>query len=237
MVHTNEDIRTGFDWEAFKSAGEAYGSKNYTEGRKQTKVYAMSAKEHLRHLWGYMRAKCETHGFGRSELMPIHYPDNIGSYLGKYLNKEDEQKHKKQYKLKGRSIAYGRLLPKVASANFSWVKNPQGKKPWRILAKEWAEYRGMYTEEQVRGKYGKNWSHHCYPEIVFDYVRMAREQAGLPPIGERKDPYWYVPSQEVWDTYLLPDEKEHTTKLKMRAREKNAFEHWKNRKKFTWLWD
>ena len=61
LVKTNEDIRTGFDWEAFKRAGEAYQAKDREEGKKWTKVYAKSAKPHLRHLWGYMRAKCKSH--------------------------------------------------------------------------------------------------------------------------------------------------------------------------------
>ena len=111
LVHMNEDIRTGFDWDAFKKAGKAYGAKDYTEGRKQTKIYAKSAKSHLRHLWGWMRTKCDSHGFGRSELMPIEYPNNIGSYLGKYLNKDDEKREKKQYDpwmTKVRKISYGR---------------------------------------------------------------------------------------------------------------------------------
>ena len=80
LVHIGQDIRTGFDWDAFKKAACAYKAKDAKEGRAQTKIYAMSAKSHLRHLWGYMRKKAESHGFGRTELMPIQYPNNIGSY-------------------------------------------------------------------------------------------------------------------------------------------------------------
>ena len=34
LVKTNEDIREGFDWEAFKRAGEAYQAKDREEGKK-----------------------------------------------------------------------------------------------------------------------------------------------------------------------------------------------------------
>ena len=240
LVHMNEDIRTGFDWDAFKKAGKAYGAKNYNEGRKYTRIYAKSATSHLRHLWGWMRTKCESHQFGRSELMPIEYPNNIGSYLGKYLNKDDEKREKKQYDpwmTKVRKIAYGRKLPKVASANFSWVKRANGFPTWREKVKAWAEYRGFRDMDDVASKLGKHWSHHYYEEIMFDNVRFLRQSEGLPRIGERSDPYWFSPKQETWDQYLTREEKEHTTKLKMRAREKNAWKHWKNRKKFAHLWD
>ena len=236
----NEDIRTGFDWDAFKKAGKAYGAKNYNEGRKYTRIYAKSATSHLRHLWGWMRTKCESHQFGRSELMPIEYPNNIGSYLGKYLNKDDEQREKKQYDpwmTKVRKIAYGRKLPKVASANFSWVKRANGLPTWREKVKAWAEYRGFRDMDDIASKLGKHWSHHYYEEIMFDNVRFLRESEGLPRIGERSDPYWFTPKQETWDQYLTREEKEHTDKLKMRKRELNAWKHWKNRKKFAHLWD
>jgi hypothetical protein len=240
LVHIGEDIRTGFDWEAFKRAGQAYGARDRVEGRKQTKIYASSAKKHLRHLWGYMRTKCESHGFGRSELMPIHYPNNIGSYLGKYLNKDDEKREKKHYDpwtTKVRKIAYGRKLPKVASANFSWVKRPDGQKTWREKLRDWAEYRGFKDMDDLRARLGRNWSHHYYHEITFDHVRFQRAAAGYPAIGETKDPYWYVPNQESWDNYLVSDKLEKTDRTKRKAVEKNRFLHFKNRKKFAHLWD
>ena len=239
-VWTPEDIRTGFDFESYKKAGDAFTAKKYGEGRKWTRVYGKSAKTYLRHLWGWNAQKTESHGFGRPELIPIHYPNNIGSYLGKYLNKDDEQREKKQYDpwmTKVRKIAYGRKLPKVASANFSWVKRPNGLPTWREKVKEWAEYRGFRDMDDVASKLGKHWSHHYYEEIMFDNIRHLREAEGLRPIGERSDPYWFTAKQETWDHYLKLDEHEHTDKLKRRKREMNAFKHRENRKKFAHLWD
>lgn len=209
LVHIGQDIRNGFNWDAFIEASKAYRAKDHKEGRRLTRIYATSAKEHLRHLWGYLRTKCESHGFGRSELMPIHYPNNIGSYLGKYLNKDDKDTHHgnvaNTQTFKGmRRVSYGRKHFKPANANFNWVHHPQGKPIFRHKLKQWAEYRGFKDIDDLEIHLGKNWSHHYYQEIMFDHVRLRREADGLPPIGERgwEPNLTTAVQQSTWKDYL-----------------------------------
>lgn len=211
LVHIGQDIRTGFNWESFKKSALAYQAKDRKEGRAQTKIYAQSAKSHLRHLWGYMRTKAESHGFGRSELMPIQYPNNIGSYLGKYLNKDDENREKGKndpWMEKVRKISYGRKFRKQVSANFSWV-NGKGAE-WRRRLKDWADYRGFKNTDEIKAIYGKNWSYWIAQEVKHDEVKYLRMGAGLPAINKSlpgtNDPDWKVEyervSQRGWEYYL-----------------------------------
>ena len=211
LVHIGQDIRTGFDWDAFKKASLAYKAKDPKEGRAQTKIYAMSAKDHLRHLWGYMRTKAESHGFGRTELMPIQYPNNIGSYLGKYLNKDDEMREKGKadpWMKKVRKISYGRKHRRKYSANFSWVTGRGAE--WRRKLKEWAEYRGFKNTDEISAVYGKNWSYWIAQEVKHDEVKIQRQLMGMPPINftlpNKDDPSWAVQYERVaqvaWDDYL-----------------------------------
>ena len=211
LVHIGQDIRTGFDWDAFKKAAEAYEAKNAKEGRAQTKKYAKSASKHLRHLWGYMRKKADTHGFGRTELAPIEYPDNIGSYLGKYLNKDDEMREKgkdQPWMKKVRKISYGRKHRRKHSAEFSWVSGKGAE--WRRKLREWAEYRGFKNTDEIKSAYGKNWSYLIAQEVKHDEVKLQRIIAGHPPISHslpnKDDPDWQVAYERVsqmgWDNYL-----------------------------------
>ena len=82
LVLLEEDIRTGFDFEAHEECmNHKYGSDEYTKlNSRRTK----SASKYLRHLWAYGRKKAKSHGFGRCSLEPIRYPNNLGNYLGKY---------------------------------------------------------------------------------------------------------------------------------------------------------
>ena len=203
-----------------------------------------------------MRAKCKSHHFGRSELMPIEYPNNIGSYLGKYLNKDDEGREKGNWAnvemTQGmRRVSYGRKETKTHSANFSWVKHPTGKPLFRHMLKEWAEYRGYKDTDHIRAHLGKHWSHHYYPEIMFDVPRMEREARKLPPLhvngeiplkpntlesmGSRtlEDPF-EVSENELWTKWLAD-------RQKSRSLEFQRWEKWKKaeeaKKRLSYLYD
>lgn len=256
LVLCKEDIRTGFDFEMFKRVGEARQRKDWAAVRRFTSGkggYAKTCSSHLRHLWGYMRTKCESHKFGRSEFMPIEYPNNIGSYLGKYLNKDDEGREKKQWAnaemTKGmRRVSYGRKETKVCSANFNWVRHPKGKPLFRHQLKEWAEYRGFESYEEIKEAFGKNWSYHYYQEIMYDVPKFMRESQGLPPLwatwGRRAkdDPDWDIPSKEVqqddhlrakqWHDYFRPSQRKSSYQIEKRRKE--AYEY---KLKFPWKFD
>ena len=189
LVNMGIDIRTGFDWESFDKAGEAQKKGDWQERQKYTRRYAKKAHPVLNETWKWLRKKCSTHGFGRSELMPIKYPNNIGSYLGKYLLKEEQNREKymrdhgkKAPKFK--QTTYARDVKRKANAQFSWVKHPQGRPTFRHMLKQWAEYRGFTSVDHIRAHYGKRWSFHCYGEIMYDYVRIRRDREGLPALKE-----------------------------------------------------
>ena len=248
LVDIGQDIRTGFDWVAFGRAGEAYQAKDRNNGKKWTRVYAKSATDHLRHLWGYMRAKCKSHGFGRSELMPIEYPNNIGSYLGKYLNKDDQERESGTWAncemTKGmRRVSYGQKEYRTHSPKFSWVNHTKGKPLWRHKLKEWADYRGLETMDEIKEAFGKHWSHQLFSEIMHvDEPRRLRESMGLPPLWMtwgRKDPNWNppIPAEELatmdeFHDYFKPPQRESSYQ-----REKRLKEAWEHKQKFPWKYD
>ena len=224
LVLMKSDIRTGFNWEAFKKAGECQKQGKWSERQKWTRVYAKSSREELRQNWSWLRLKCESHGFGRSELMPIEYPDNIGSYLGKYLVKEDrKQEARKNHedlgvsvdikKRRTRMITYSKREHRVANTRFSWVKNKTESKPIRKRIGEWASYRGFKNTEEIKKFYGPRWSYHLYGEFLKDELRQFRQKEGLPSIAEvskgGKGFEWAkaVTDQE-FDDYLKSDNKD-----------------------------
>ena len=194
LVLMKSDIRTGFNWEAFKKSGECQKKGDRSGREKFTRQYAKSSREELRQSWSWLRHKCATHGFGRSELMPIEYPDNIGAYLGKYLVKEGRQQNARKVhedngvsldvkKRRTRMVTYSKREYRVANTNFSWLKTKNQDVPMRVKTKAWADYRGL-SWEQVRRFYGPRWSHHLYGEFVNDEQRKFRESQGLPSIAE-----------------------------------------------------
>ena len=186
LVLMDKDIRTGFDFQAFARAGEAYTKGYRKEGNRWTKIYASKASPHLKEMWAYNRKKCESHGFGRAELAPIEYPNNIGSYLGKYLVKGDNYMGGNGQKVRVRQLTYARDIRRVANPNFSWVSNPKGLPPFRTYLKKWAEFRGYENVDEIKRDYGKHWSFHLYGEIMYDAIRKRMEEEGLPPLASRE---------------------------------------------------
>ena len=236
------DIRTGFDWESFDKAGEAQRNGKYYERQKWTRQYSASSAKTLRETWSWLRNKCESHGFGRSELLPIKKPDNIGSYLGKYLVKENRKQqarhnHEKHgisvdiQKRKTRAITYGQNISRVANTNFSWVSNPNQGTPMRVKIGRWAEYRGFKSTEEIRAVYGPHWSHHLRNEFMHDRIRKERQAEGLPPIAKERN--HFVLSEEKFkkhfESWMEPYEKSRRyLTLQDERKRLKAFQYRKN---------
>jgi len=73
LVLIGFDIRTCFDF-------DAVSNRDYT-----------SANHLLKKEWSFLRKVTKTHGFGRTELMPIKSSaEAIGRYVGKYISKHIE---------------------------------------------------------------------------------------------------------------------------------------------------
>ena len=197
LVVMDEDIRTNFDFQTFKRAGEAYSRGDWKEGNRLTKIYASKAADLLKDTWAYNRKKCKSHGFGRAELAPIEYPNNIGSYLGKYLVKGYSKVSKEGEKIKIRQLTYARDIPRVANTKMSWVRNPNGIQPFRVYLKKWAEYRGYKDVEEIKRDYGKHWAYHLYEQIRYDHIRKRMEEDGLPPIATRPRTPFTLPDEKI----------------------------------------
>ena len=222
LIKTTEPIRKDFDFQAFHKAYE--DKKNR---RKYTRIYANSATNHLRHLWGYMRERAQKHGFGRTEIMPIEYPNNVGSYLGKYVAKDQGKKGRGV-----RKISYARSEAKPASPYFSWL---EGKGAiWRRNLKAWAEARGFKNTDEIAEAFGPRWSYHLYQEIMYDAPRLARHGTENTLLSEQKKRPLYRPDKEelneYWNSYFQRDEV-HKPKCKKRTnfKEIQLHEAWKRK--------
>ena len=220
LIRTTEPIRKDFDFKTFNKASECKGD----ERDKYTKIYAKSATSHLRHLWGYMRTRAKAHGFGRTEIMPIEYPNNVGSYLGKYVCKDLGEKGRG-----ARKISYAKNLTKVASPQFSWINGPGGE--WRKNLKAWAEYRGFRDTDHIAEFYGPRWSYHLYPEIMYDSHKLQRQAEGLPeyppmPHGRPSLPPRNDNSQDDWSLYFS----RQTKKLSSLRKEGERLQLYRSRK-------
>jgi hypothetical protein len=93
LVALRNDIRTGVDW------------KQFGEG-----VYR-SAGPVLRSEWAFWRNTAHSHGFGRTELLPIRSTEGaIAKYVGKYLGKHMDSRKAED---KGvRLVRYSQTFPR-----------------------------------------------------------------------------------------------------------------------------
>jgi hypothetical protein len=168
IVKTEKNIRGQIDWETYERMGKESCTK---EKRRLGKELAKTAEPHLVELWGWLRKKCKSTGFGRSELMPLKKPDHVKNYIGKYLEKDmQDNSLKKGGKNHGmRMITYGRNAPKVASKKFTW--NSGHGCLYRHRLKYWAKYRGIKDEQEMEELFGPRWSYVIYKQVMEDHAR------------------------------------------------------------------
>ena len=159
LVKTHEPIRGNIDWDIYEQMGEADTIK---EKRRLGSLLGKTATPHLRELWAWFRKKGPATKFGRIELMPLKKPHHIKNYIGKYLEKGMQDKHK------GRSISYGLKAPKVANTKVSWVNGKASL--WRRKLAKWTADRGIKNPEEMEELFGKSWSYTKYKEIMNDQV-------------------------------------------------------------------
>lgn len=77
VVAVREDIRTGFNWNAFH---------DFVNARRPFRAADVGANAHLRHCWGVIRRELRRARFGRSELTPIRENgDAVALYVGWYV--------------------------------------------------------------------------------------------------------------------------------------------------------
>lgn len=99
ILRGRPDIRTGFDFKAFRRARDARDRGKPDDAAEIR--YKLSTSQALSGVWATLREKLPGYGFGRAELTPIeHTGEQVASYVAKYVEKNvcnrcAEDKHKK----------------------------------------------------------------------------------------------------------------------------------------------
>ena len=148
LLRSREDIRTGFDFRAFK------------EIRKTGKKYSaadVGASPELAAIWKRLREVLPGYGFGRAELTPIEKAgEAIASYVAKYIEKNvcNRIKEDKRKKLV-RYIGYGKT--QLKPNEFSW--GTKRATAWRCKARAMASLVNIYDKEEASQQFGARWAH------------------------------------------------------------------------------
>ncbi len=151
LIDCGADIRTGIDWEQLQ------------QGKYR------SAGDHLRGLWGDLRANLSKYGFGRSELLPIRKnAEAMSLYVGKYISKHVGVRKAED---KGvRMCSYSRKWPR-STANFQWAT--PNSRTWRAKVKELAEFLDCPTLDDLTARLGSRWAYRYAEEIAAGVVPLA----------------------------------------------------------------
>ena len=140
IVECREDIRTGFDFVAFKAK---HG-------------YKMSASPALRRLWAVLLRSLPGYGFGRAELTPIFKTgEAVSRYVSKYVEKNlfarrPEDKGKKLVRYMGWKGT------QMRPNDFCWATPAACE--WRIRVRSIAALHGIETPEKAREAWGAKWA-------------------------------------------------------------------------------
>jgi len=140
IVECLEDIRTGFDFVAFRAK---HG-------------YKKSASPALRSLWALLLKRLPGYGFGRAELTPIFKTgEAVSRYVSKYVEKNlfarlPEDKGKKLVRYMGWKGTH--LRPN----DFCWAT--PGACEWRTRVRSIAALHGISTPEKAREAWGAKWA-------------------------------------------------------------------------------
>jgi len=158
MIVTRADIRTGFDFQAQKTAQTAV---TIADRRRWTKIYAASASPYLRGLWKLLREKSDVYGFGRHELLPIRSSkEAVAWYLGGYVSKCVKGRRPQD---KGARFYQCSQGWKAASVHFAWRTIRSWI--WRQKVAKLAAVFGAADTADLARICGKHWCYHLKEQI------------------------------------------------------------------------
>jgi len=206
IVECRADIRTGFDFVAFKAG----------------RGYAKTATAALRALWGILRERLPAYGFGRAELSPIFKTgEAVSRYVSKYVEKNlmarrEEDRGKKL-------VRYMGWKRKQMTANgFSWAT--PGACEWRKNVAFIAALHGVNTRDQARAAWGSRWAHRLtevivavekspqlHQRVAVEFVRSWSERAMIDPVWWRTEEDIFRQAEmeaprELDDEFISPEE-------------------------------
>jgi hypothetical protein len=154
ILRSKADIRTGFDFKAFRAAREARAKGRVNHAAEVR--YKLAASDELRALWQMLRDTLPGYGFGRAELTPIEKTSEaVACYISKYIEKNvcnriAADKRKKLVRYIG--WEKGQTKPN----EFSW--GTERAIAWRQKARALARVAGVTEKEQVSKKFGPRWA-------------------------------------------------------------------------------
>lgn len=164
LVNTQKDIRTGFDFDAYKKIGQLRESgfqQHKTEILSLERKLSQSACPSLRNLWYEMRKACNKYGFGRPHLAPIESnAEATAKYVGKYLSKHNVFREERD---KGvQLVGYSSRQPR-SNTKFAW--HSPGAQEWRRKVEKFATICGHKNEQELNFYYGSTWAYKLKPFI------------------------------------------------------------------------
>ena len=149
VVVLDDDIRTGFDF-------EAVAKKDYK-----------SANKRLKKEWTILRMTVKKYGFGRTELLPIKSTaEGISRYVGKYISKNIQERPDED---KGTRLVNYSGDSRTANTRISLVN--QGSSNWRHKCKLFAENQSDYygfeiNSENISSVLGMRWAYRYRDSIL-----------------------------------------------------------------------
>ena len=182
IVECSEDIRPGFDFEAFFVAREARRVDKTRPDFKAEQRYEASATPALRALWAMLRSTLPDYGFGRAELTPIYKTgEAVARYVSKYVEKNlfnrlAADKGKKLVRYSGWNKSH------LTANAFSWANERAAA--WRTKARQLAEMVGA-DRSTVAEAVGSRWS-----------FRLTRVMHAVDNSPERSGFKWQVIGEE-----------------------------------------
>lgn len=159
LVDCQQDIRSGFDFDAFKFISRLRSSpggwntykvaiKNYQRNM------ARSASPFLRSLWSDLPGRVKSYGFGRCELMPIQTSvDAVAKYVGKYISKHVDARTEQDKGVRLFDSSRGMVR---SSTKFQW--NGEGSHEWRRKLELFANLCGLSDLDDLAQAFGPKWA-------------------------------------------------------------------------------
>ena len=167
LVVVGEDIRTGFDFAAYKAAKSA---GKLSTRRHWTKLYGASASARLREEWRFWREMGKRYGFGRVEMMPIKSTaEGIARYVGKYVGKHMHERKPEDKGVRLVSCSHGARVWRVCHTHILSLN--------RFKLKKLAAMIGVESLEEFKTRFGRHWGYILMP--VLDLVTLDADEMPL----------------------------------------------------------
>lgn len=157
-VGLREDIRTGFDFEAYLEMARLTSSpaRRQHTARIRELSRSLSPSPALARFWGVLRKSLPAYQFGRHELIPIRTTGPaLAHYVGGYIRKSIEQRPPQA---KGaRLVTYSRDFERRVNGH-AWQWNTPMTWVWREKLRRFAGMHGISEFSGLSETFGPRWA-------------------------------------------------------------------------------